>query len=337
MAWALVACGGLGERPGQYPATEPVSPSTASVSPDAASPSAPAPTVVPTLPPGRTIEPLPEERPWIPGPGEIEPEAKIAAVRVVEALGAVDEPADLAIDATGERLRSIAADPRLAAAAGVLVPPEAPAVAQIVYPQYGGLTHDKASVMVVARQSWHDASAVLRSRTVTVDVRLAKAESGWVVTALRPVDSAPGARPDAGSPGPAAGLLDDPALDLPDAARAELRAGVVAEPLVRALTELAASHELSITVFAAGHPEEVFGTDRTSNHARGRAVDVWAVDDRPIVDLSLDDPRLLAFLDTVRATGADEIGGPVDLDGPGGVHFADDLHRDHVHIGFDPS
>lgn len=48
-----------------------------------------------------------------------------------------------------------------------------------------------------------------------------------------------------------------------------------------------------------------------------------------------DDPALVRVLRLARELGSDEVGGPLDPDGPGGVHFANALHRDHVHIGID--
>ena len=38
-----------------------------------------------------------------------------------------------------------------------------------------------------------------------------------------------------------------------------------------------------MSVLRSGHPLHVFGTTRTSDHPRGRAVDVWALDHRPLV------------------------------------------------------
>lgn len=328
------ACGGPDASPGRATATTPdTAGPTAPESSVRPSPTAPESSSAPSQPPSQTADPLPGPTPWTPADTEVAPEAKVAAARVVEALGTVPDSAGLAAGASADRLRAAGADPLLTAAAGVLVPPEAPAVARIVYPQYGGLTADRASVMVVVEQTWRDGFQT-RSRTVTADVRLKRVDGKWIAADLRPVESAPAATSTPSAP--VAALLDDPALSLPDAAHAELVAGVVAEPVVRALAELATSYDLSVAVFGAGHPKEVFGTDRISHHTRGRAVDVWAVDGRPIVTMGANDPALLAFLAAVRATGAEEIGGPADPDGPGGVHFANDLHRDHVHIGFDP-
>jgi hypothetical protein len=273
---------------------------------------------------------LPVVSPWQPGSNEITPEIKLAAVRVLEALGTVPDGA--AVSPAAGRLTAAGAAPALESAAGALLPPAAPAVAQIVYPQYGGLERDTASVMAVLRQTWVDGEE-LRDRLVTADVRLQRSGRTWTVTELHPVAPAPDAA--AALTGPAAELAASPRMQLPNAALADLAAGVVDERVVVALLGLSRRYELAVTVFRNGHPENVFGTDRTSNHTRGRAADIWSVDGRPVVSMAKDDPFLLDFLAAVRATGSDEIGGPLDPDGPGGKHFSDDLHRDHVHLGFE--
>jgi hypothetical protein len=68
---------------------------------------------------------------------------------------------------------------------------------------------------------------------------------------------------------------------------------------------------------------------------RSGAVDIWAVDGRPVAKHGSRRPGARHGLRPARELGSDEVGGPVDLDGSGGVHFANDLHRDHVHSGFD--
>lgn len=280
--------------------------------------------------PPPSVPDLPAFVPWQPGGAEISPEVKLAAVRVLEALGTV--PDGGAVTPAADRLSAAGAAPGLESAAGPLLPPAAPAVAQIVYPQYGGLERSTASVMAVVRQTWADGET-LRERVVTADVRLARSGGTWAVTELRPVPPAPDAA--AALTGPSAELAASGRIHLPEAAVADLAAGVVDARVVAALLELAATYRLAVSVFRGGHPENVFGTDRISNHTRGRAVDIWAVDGRPVVSMAKDEPFLLDFLAAVRATGSDEVGGPVDPDGPGGKHFADDLHRDHVHLGFE--
>ncbi|MFD7834155.1 hypothetical protein [Streptomyces sp. NPDC059761] len=41
---------------------------------------------------------------------------------------------------------------------------------------------------------------------------------------------------------------------------------------------------MSVSVVRSGHPLNVFGTGRPSDHPVGRAFDVWAVDGHPVVD-----------------------------------------------------
>lgn len=283
---------------------------------------------------------LPAPAPWAPTAAEVEPRAKLAATRVIEALGTVPEGGDLGSAGAAQRLADSGADPALAAQAGSLVPPVAPAVATLVYPQYGGLTDRTASVMAVVEQTWladpgdpGDPGGLAR-RTVTVDVRLARTAGGWVVTELRPV-----AVPDPGTvpapTGAVAALLAQPRVQLPDAARVDLAQGRVDPAVVETLTRLVGEFLLSVSVFSAGHPVNVFGTTGPSNHGRGRAVDIWAVDGRPVIELATDSSLLQRFLLAAAAGGSDEIGGPVVPPGAGAGYFTNALHRDHVHVGFD--
>jgi hypothetical protein len=234
--------------------------------------------------------------PWRPGPGEIQPEIKVAACRAVELLG------------RGEGRRTT-----------------------VVYPQYGGLTVDEACVMVLADQEWDEGGAA-RRRELTVDVRLRRGRgASWSVTRLHGHGSGRWAAPG----GMAAAILGESRLDIHGGAVDDLASGRVHPLVERILLRLSRHHDLSVSVFATGHPWEVFGTTGMSNHTAGRAVDIWAVDGRPVAAMPTDDPTLLELLRRAAALGSDEIGGPIDPDGPAGVHFANSLHRDHVHIGFD--
>lgn len=254
-------------------------------------------THVPSPSPGPTIVP----RPWSPGPGEVRPEVKVTACRWVERLGS-------------DRGR----------------------VTWVNYPQYGGLLQDAASVMVIAEQEWTE-RGVVRGRGLTVDVRLAHRGGQWVVTSHRQFGRDHGrvADPTYGQIDERAALIADPRVDLPAAAEGDVLAGRVDSLVVRVLRRLSAEYRLSVSVFASGHPREVFGTDGMSNHARGRAVDVWAIDGHPVARMPLDGMLLRSFLARAARLGSDEVGGPIDPDGPGVVHFANQLHRDHIHIGFD--
>lgn len=279
---------------------------------------------------GVTVNPrgdarVPGAQPWEPSPNEVEPTAKQAAARVIEALGMDTGTSDAA-----ERLRDIGADGSLADEAGALIAPASSASAEIVYPQYGGLSGDRACVMAVTRQVWAEAGET-RDRTVTADLRLRRSDEAWSVTELRVPEHRPRQTPEASRARELAGLSG---VDVPDAALADLADGIVDDRVIEALIDLANDYAFSVTVFRTGHPEHVFGTGRVSNHTRGRAVDIWAINGRPIVEMPPDDPLVLGFLEAARHLGSNEIGGPVDPDGAGGVHFTDQVHRDHIHLGF---
>lgn len=104
------------------------------------------PSVAPTVPP---VVPT-----WRPGPGEISPAAKIAAVRHVVRAN----------DGRGRAVRVIDA-------------------------QYGGLLQDAASVLVVTRLVTTDAESGWRGHTF--DVRLVRTVRGWRVTAVHPSHPGP--------------------------------------------------------------------------------------------------------------------------------------------------
>lgn len=92
-----------------------------------------------------------------------------------------------------------------------------------------------------------------------------------------------------------------------------------------------------VCVFSTGHPPNVFGTQLESNHAPGRAVDVWAIDGRPVVlDQPSEDSQAFRVASTVYQAGAvTELGSPWDFDEPsGGRSFRNDVHRDHLHVAY---
>jgi hypothetical protein len=277
---------------------------------------------------------LPELEPWQAGPGEVMPQVKELATSAVETAGTWDGGRNGG-DALGSRLAAIGLSPALAEAAAPLVDGRASAATvEVVYPQYGGIRDDRASVMVVAEQ-YLAIDADIEARGVTVDVRLADGPGGWQVEALLP---APPPASAADPPELARSVLENPRIRIPDAARADIAAGIV-DPLMLGLMEqLAQDHVLDVAVLVSGHPRNVFGLSKLSNHAKGRAVDLWAIDDQPVVHP--DTPRALVeeVVRTAQAYGADEIGSPYDFDGPQRrIYFTDDVHEDHLHLGFEPS
>ena len=78
-------------------------------------------------------------------------------------------------------------------------------------------------------------------------------------------------------------VLDHPRIALRPAAAEDVRAGRVDPRVLRALLYGATKHRLShVGPFVSGHSYLVAGTDRPSNHAFGRAVDIPVVDGKPV-------------------------------------------------------
>lgn len=282
-------------------------------------------TTTTSAPPVTTTSTTTLPTPWAPASGaEPAPEVKIAATRALQVLATYDTGAGT-LDAARERLRAAGLEPGLADGAAGILDASAPGMVEIVYPQLGGLEPNEASVMVIAR--FVGASTVTR----TVDVRLALGPTGWRAAAIASVGGEPPAPPD---PSLAAlALLHEPRVDLPDSARWDLERGFVDDRVVELVRSLAVDHRLHVTVFGSGHPTNVFGTDRVSNHTAGRGVDIWSIDGRPVAELR-EEPVIVEIIERARAEGATEIGAPIDTDGPGGIVFTNTVHHDHLHLAF---
>ncbi len=264
------------------------------------------------------------------------PAVKLRAVRLLEALGtwsAASQESDggPGLVAARARLAKLGYDGRLADQATGLLGSSGAAAVQVVDAQYGGILSSSSSVLVVLKQ-WRyaaDGTTVLAGGT-TVDVRLVAGSPQWRVTALHPAAPSP---PAASLGSAAAALLATPRLHLPVAARADIRSGTISAGVLAALHGLVARHVVDVSVVKSGHPLYVFGTTRRSDHPRGHAVDVWAVDGHPVVN-----PANRALVESVMrlgiALGAYQVGGPVDLDGGGSQYFSDNTHHDHIHLGF---
>ena len=274
---------------------------------------------------------LPRTTAWRPDPADIEPLVKLRAVRLVEAIGAWP-PGGGGPARARERVAAQGLPAGLADQAGPLLPDADSAALQVVEAQYGGVLADAASVLVVCEQWTLDGSGPVRAGGTTVDVRLRRAAPRWRVTALRP--AAPG--PAAASPSrDARRVLADPRIELPPAAAADLRGRHVHASVPRAMLELAGTYRMSVSVVRSGHPVDVFGTDRPSDHPRGRAFDVWRIDGRAVVDRATPRRLVEAFMRDAAAAGSYNVGGPVRLTGGApDQFFSDATHHDHVHVGF---
>lgn len=262
--------------------------------------------------------------PWVPSVNEPAPEVKVAATRVIQVV-ATYAAGGGSLDAARERLEAHHEEPAIADGAAALLDPEAAGTVDIVYPQLAGLEATEASVMVVARFT------TTTSTVRTVDVRLARGNAGWRATAIASVGGEP---PPAPRLTPARqALLDNPDVDLPDSARWDLEAGHIDDRIADLMLRIAAGHRVRVTVFATGHPVNVFGTDRTSNHGAGRGVDIWSIDGKPVAE-EQSSSAVASVVKLAIDAGATEVGAPVDSDGRGGIVFTNTVHRDHVHLAF---
>jgi hypothetical protein len=186
-------------------------------------------------------------------------------------------------------------------------------------------------VLVVCAQTTRSGATVAHGGT-TVDVRLSRTSSGWSVTALHP------ARPGPARPLDAAQreVLANPRIELPPASAADIRSGQVHSSVLAAMLRLAGTYRLSVSVVRSGHPLDVFGTGRPSDHPRGRAFDVWRIDGHRVVDPATSRALITAFMRAAAAAGSYNVGGPVLPSGGATANqfFSDATHHDHVHVGF---
>ncbi len=252
--------------------------------------SGPTPSALSTGPPT-----LPPVHPWHPDASDVEPSAKLAAVRDIEARG--------------NRGRS---------------------ALQVVDAQYGGLLSRTASVLVICRAWSRGPDGRVHVGGATYDVRVARSGHAWRVTAVHPSQPGPPTRllsPEARH------VLDSPRIDLPPAARADVRSGLVHGSVLVAMLTLSRRYRLGVSVVRSGHPRHVFGTARLSDHPRGRAFDTWRIDDQMVVDARTPRRLVVGFMEAAAGAGSYNVGGPY-LIGSAPQYFSDQTHHDHVHAGF---
>jgi hypothetical protein len=285
-------------------------------------PSASAPT-----PSTGTGQDLPAGRPWVAQPGEVEPQVKAVATGVVRACASW-AAGGAGLAAARRRVARLGQNPDVVSAFAPLTGTEVAASCRIVDAQYGGILATTSSVLVVLDQWRLGSDGVVRPGGTTVDVRLALTGGRWLVVAAYP------AHPGAELPQPptlARQVLANDRIRLPYAARADLATGAIASSVMEQLLAMADRWVVDVSVVRSGHPFYVFGTSRPSDHPKGRAVDVWALDGKALVrpvnhGLAVDGMRLAV------ARGAYNVGGPVLLSGP--QYFSDRTHQDHIHLGF---
>ena len=260
----------------------------------------------------------------------MQPEAKLQAVRVLEALGTWHGSRG-GVSAAASRVAALGQRGALASSAGPLLGRASRASVQVLDAQYGGILATSASVLVACRQ-WRAANdgRVIAGGT-TVDVRLVAHGGRWAVTELHP--ATPG-RPLARPSALARRVLAAARIGLPPAAAADVASGRVHDSVLRALLTLARNYRVDVSVIRSGHPIFVFGTSRRSDHPRGRAFDTWRINGHPVVDPRTPRALVVEYMHAAAAAGSYNVGGPYLLSGRGNQFFTDATHHDHVHAGF---
>jgi hypothetical protein len=199
---------------------------------------------------------------------------------------------------------------------------------EVIDAQYGGILADSASVLVPCRAYTISGGRVTSGGT-TVDVRLAKSRGMWRVTATHPAQ--PGAAVSRLSTAARQVLASD-RITLPPASVADIRSGQVHDRVLTAMLELSNTYRIGISVIRSGHPQYVFGTNRLSDHPRGRAFDTWQINGHPVVAPTTSRSLVTSYMRAAAAAGSYNVGGPYQLSGA--TYFSDNTHHDHIHAGF---
>lgn len=202
---------------------------------------------------------------------------------------------------------------------------------RIIYPQLGGLGTGAASVMVVVEQlvgTQEGIQVFIR----TLDVRLALAGGVWRFSDLASIGGTLITDPAAPSP-QALAVLNDPRIEMPDSARWDILSGAISPDLLSVMSRLAQRTPFGVVTLSQGHPFEVFGTDRQSDHTRGRAVDIYRLGDTLVIDGRAEGSMIHQTVQWLYdQPEIRQIGSPWALDAVGGKSFTDRLHQDHLHI-----
>lgn len=260
---------------------------------------------------------------------ETHPEIKLVASKAALVLTTYD--ADEPFDAVARRLAPLLGGKAAAASGEALHHNGCWSRGRVVYAQFGGLLPDSASVMVVVEQSIGFPEGVRRI-TRTLDVRMVHRKGTWLVTDIASTGGGP--VPDGGElTAEAIAVLEDPRIELSDSARWDILGGRASPTLLRLMSRLAEQAPFGVVTLSSGHPAEIFGTDRQSDHARGRAVDIYRLGEALVIDEHQDSSGTRAIVEWLYAQPeVARIGSPWVLSGYGAVSFSDALHQDHVHV-----
>lgn len=202
---------------------------------------------------------------------------------------------------------------------------------RIIYPQLGGLGTSAASVMVVVEQMV-GTQAGIQIFIRTLDIRLELSGGVWRFADLASIGGTPIPEPAPLAP-QALAVLNDPRIEMPDSARWDILSGGISLDLLALMERLADRTPFGVVTLSQGHPYEVFGTNRQSDHTRGRAVDIYRLGDTLVIDGRAEGSVVHQTVQWLyQQPEIRQIGSPWALDGVGGKSFTDRLHQDHLHI-----
>lgn len=277
---------------------------------------------------------LPRATVWTPNRNEIHGGVKQLVTHMIETLGSWDAGSSGLAEAR-RRLVALGHSGALADQfPGSLFTGARQAVAEVIDAQYGGILATSASVLVPMRQWLLDESGRRTQHGWTFDVRLTAPSAStpdrdWSVTEVHPSD--PGAAAS-GLGALARTVLGSARIDLPPASRADIESGQVHDSVLRAMLQLSETWRIGVSVVRSGHPTYVFGTQRLSDHPRGRAFDTWSIDGHPVVAAATPKSLVTRYMNAAGDAGSYNVGGPYLLARTG--YFSDNTHHDHVHAGF---
>ncbi|SEA97739.1 hypothetical protein SAMN05428936_11640 [Pelagibacterium halotolerans] len=260
-------------------------------------------------------------------PNETHPNAKRLASEVALALTTYSQA-----ETTGQIAERLDfAGPGAEALAATFHVPGAWSQGRIIYPQLGGLGTGAASVMVVVEQMVGTPEGI-QVFIRTLDVRLALSGGVWRFADLASIGGTLITEP-APLTQQALAVLNDPRIEMPDSARWDILSGGISPDLLAIMARLAERTPYGVVTLSQGHPYEVFGTDRQSDHTRGRAVDIYRLGDTLVIDGRAEGSEIHRAVQWLYdQPEIRQIGSPWALDGVGGKSFTDRLHQDHLHI-----
>ncbi len=284
------------------------------------------------------VAPTPFPDHFEPSPNEVQADAKRLGAVVAHQItnyGPDSSVIELAAGVTADPARADA----LARGAATVHHPGMWSRGTIEYAQLGGHLDDRISIMVVVHQELggEGTADAERAETRTMDVRLVRGASGaWEFEELASAGGQPVARPADLSP-LAASVVDDPRIDLPDSAIWDIYSGYTDHALLEAMLDIAERTPYSVIVLKTGHPHNVFGTDRLSNHTVGRAVDIHKVDSELVIDSHDATSSIYALSEwLVSRHDIREFGSPWRFDDAVAHNFTNEVHHDHLHVGVFP-